>query len=59
MNAPIELGCTRCDGPSARLTIFNGGGVDHLREIAAQADPAKVNRMLAHVDAQAAALPKK
>jgi Arc/MetJ-type ribon-helix-helix transcriptional regulator len=27
-----------------------------LREIAAQADPAKVGRMLAHVEAQAAAL---
>jgi hypothetical protein len=30
--------------------------LDRLSEIAAQADPAKVDRMLAHVDAQAAAL---
>lgn len=30
--------------------------VDRLKEIAAQADEAKVTRMLAHVDAQAAAL---
>lgn len=32
-------------------------GLDRLREIAALADPAKVGRMLAHIDAQAAALP--
>jgi hypothetical protein len=30
--------------------------VDRLRETAAKADPAKVARMMAHVDAQAAAL---
>jgi Arc/MetJ-type ribon-helix-helix transcriptional regulator len=30
--------------------------VDRLKEIAGQADEAKVQRMLAHVDAQAAAL---
>lgn len=33
--------------------------LDRLKETAAQADPAKVNRMLAHVDAQAAALRKR
>jgi Arc/MetJ-type ribon-helix-helix transcriptional regulator len=33
--------------------------LDRLREIAEQADPAKVSRMMAHIDAQAAALPKK
>jgi Arc/MetJ-type ribon-helix-helix transcriptional regulator len=33
--------------------------VDRLREIAAQADPAKVSRMMAHIDAQVAALPKR
>jgi Arc/MetJ-type ribon-helix-helix transcriptional regulator len=33
--------------------------VDRLKETAAQADPAKVDRMLAHIDAQAAALRKK
>jgi hypothetical protein len=32
-------------------------GLDRLRETAALADPAKVGRMLAHIDAQAAALP--
>jgi Arc/MetJ-type ribon-helix-helix transcriptional regulator len=32
-------------------------GLDRLRETAALADPAKVSRMLAHIDAQAAALP--
>ncbi len=31
--------------------------VDRLKEIAAQADPDKVARMLAHIDAQAARLP--
>ena len=31
--------------------------LDRLRETAAQADPARVDRMLAHIDAQAAALP--
>lgn len=31
--------------------------VDRLRETAARADEAKVGRMLAHVDAQAAAIP--
>jgi len=31
--------------------------LDRLKETAAQADPAKVARMLKHVDAQAAALP--
>lgn len=30
--------------------------LDRLREVAAQADPAKVTRMRAHVDAQTAAL---
>lgn len=33
--------------------------VDHLKEIAAQADPAKVARMMAHIDAQAAELPER
>jgi Arc/MetJ-type ribon-helix-helix transcriptional regulator len=33
--------------------------LDRLRETAAQADPAKVSRMMAHIDAQAAALPKR
>jgi Arc/MetJ-type ribon-helix-helix transcriptional regulator len=33
--------------------------VDRLKETAAQADPAKVDRMLAHIDAQAAALRKR
>jgi Arc/MetJ-type ribon-helix-helix transcriptional regulator len=33
--------------------------LDRLKETAAQADSAKVNRMLAHVDAQAAALHKR
>lgn len=33
--------------------------LDRLKEVAAQADPAKVDRMLAHIDAQAAALHKK
>jgi Arc/MetJ-type ribon-helix-helix transcriptional regulator len=33
--------------------------LDRLREIAAQADPAKVARMMAHIDAQVAALPKR
>jgi Arc/MetJ-type ribon-helix-helix transcriptional regulator len=33
--------------------------VDRLKEIAAQADPEKVARMMAHVNAQAAALRKK
>jgi Arc/MetJ-type ribon-helix-helix transcriptional regulator len=31
--------------------------LDHLRETAAQADQAKVSRMMAHIQAQAAALP--
>jgi Arc/MetJ-type ribon-helix-helix transcriptional regulator len=31
--------------------------VDRLKEIAAQADPDKVARMLAHIDAQASRLP--
>jgi hypothetical protein len=34
-------------------------GLDRLRETAALADLAKVGRMLAHIDAQAAALPDK
>jgi Arc/MetJ-type ribon-helix-helix transcriptional regulator len=33
--------------------------LDRLKEIAAQADPDKVARMMAHVDAQAARLPKR
>jgi Arc/MetJ-type ribon-helix-helix transcriptional regulator len=33
--------------------------LDRLREIAAQADPAKVSRMMTHIDAQATALPKR
>ena len=33
--------------------------LDRLRETAAQADPAKVARMLAHIDAQAAAIPER
>jgi Arc/MetJ-type ribon-helix-helix transcriptional regulator len=33
--------------------------LDRLREIAAQADPATVSRMMAHIDAQAAALPQR
>jgi Arc/MetJ-type ribon-helix-helix transcriptional regulator len=33
--------------------------LDRLRETAARADPAKVDRMLAHIDAQAAALPER
>lgn len=33
--------------------------LDRLRETAAHADPAKVDRMLAHIDTQAAALPKR
>jgi Arc/MetJ-type ribon-helix-helix transcriptional regulator len=33
--------------------------LDRLRETAAQADPAKVARMMAHVDAQAAAIPER
>lgn len=33
--------------------------LDRLRETAAQADPAKVTRMMAHVDAQAAAFPER
>lgn len=33
--------------------------LDRLKEVAAQADPAKVDRMLAHIDAQAAALSEK
>jgi Arc/MetJ-type ribon-helix-helix transcriptional regulator len=31
--------------------------LDHLRETAARADQAKVSRMMAHIQAQAAALP--
>lgn len=34
----------------------NRDALNRLKEIAAQADPAKVARMMAHVDAQAAAL---
>lgn len=33
--------------------------VDRLMETAAQADPAKVSRMLEHIDTQAAALPER
>lgn len=33
--------------------------LDRLREIATRADAAKVSRMMAHIDAQAAAIPKK
>ena len=33
--------------------------LDRLREIATRADAAKVSRMIAHIDAQAAAIPKK
>jgi hypothetical protein len=33
--------------------------LDRLKEIAAQADPDKVARMMAHVDAQAARLPRR
>ena len=33
--------------------------LDRLKEVAAQADPVKVERMLAHIDAQAAALSEK
>jgi Arc/MetJ-type ribon-helix-helix transcriptional regulator len=34
-------------------------GLDRLRETAVLADPAKVGRMLAHIDAKAAALPER
>ena len=33
--------------------------LDRLKETAARAEPAKVDRMLRHVDAQAAALPER
>ncbi len=33
--------------------------LDRLRETAAQADPAKVARMMTHIDAQAASLPER
>lgn len=33
--------------------------LDRLRDTAAQADPERVDRMLAHIDAQAAALPER
>ncbi len=33
--------------------------LDRLRETATHADPAKVDRMLAHIDTQAAALPER
>lgn len=34
-------------------------GLDRLKETAARADPAKVDRMLAYIDAQAGALPER